>query len=159
MKYPFEHKSTSALQSGHFWALPLSDGSYAACIVRAPGTKNDGTRDTRLFIAGLLDWHGRKLPTPEDLLPRQIAKSGVAHVRSIQRTGAAVLGHVQGNWPAPATTNVFRFMPVWGYGYALAMAERHFVQGLAMEADLPLLGQRALIGLGPANSPASSETP
>jgi hypothetical protein len=27
-------------------------------------------------------------------------------------------------------------MPVWGYGYALAMAERHFVAGLAWELRL-----------------------
>jgi hypothetical protein len=148
MTYPFEPKSTNRLEPGHFWALPLSNGTYGAAVVLSPGTKEDGSRHSRLFIAGLLDWNGKTPPGATDLQRREIAKSGVAHIRAIQRTGGAILGLVNPGWPVPPVTDVFRYMPVWGFEYAQVMAERHFVSGLAWEMDLSGLAKLPQVVVG-----------
>lgn len=145
-KYPFEPKSTSKLEPGHFWALPLSDGTFAAAVVLARGTTEDGKPHARMFIAGLLDWHGKCPPDENAIHCVQIVKSGVAHVRSIKETGSAVLGSIAPAWPLPVTTNVFNYMPVWGYEYALVMAERHFVLGQPMETGLHWRGIPRVLG-------------
>lgn len=53
----------------------------------------DGKPDTRLFLCGLMDWVGSAPPTAESLAGRAVLAQGLAHIKTIQETGGAVLGH------------------------------------------------------------------
>ena len=79
-----------------------------------------------MFLAGLVDWCGEGPPTPDALASKAFIEKGVAHIRSIQRTGGSIIGHLAPTWADPESINVFRYMPVWGYEYAIRLADRHF---------------------------------
>src|SRR5262249_32527133 len=64
MNYPFVPKSTATLEPGQFWSIPLDNGRFACGRVIQLRIEN-GMRDSRLFLAGLMDWWGRKPPTAE----------------------------------------------------------------------------------------------
>lgn len=75
--HPFEPKSIARLQAGQFWAVPLSDGRHACGrVLHVPGTADSLYLNSRVFLAGLMDWSGSEPPTSE-----AIAGCGVlAHV-------------------------------------------------------------------------------
>jgi hypothetical protein len=58
IKYPLIPKSTKRLMPGHFWALPLSDGTFGCGRIIMLKKIEDGNTHSRLFLAGVLDWHG-----------------------------------------------------------------------------------------------------
>lgn len=93
-KYPFRPKSNAYLSPGQYWAIPLSDGRFAAGVVLAvpaPGDEHVAA-NTRAFLAGLLDWTGRRVPAPNDLGEAAVIADGVAHVKTITETGGELLG-------------------------------------------------------------------
>src|SRR6476660_9537596 len=65
--YPFLPRSTKAMLLGQFWAIPLSDGRFACGRVVELRVRDDGTRDSRGFLAGLLDWVGSSNPTSDSI--------------------------------------------------------------------------------------------
>lgn len=89
-KYPFVPKSTKSLIPGQFWAVPLSDGTFACGRVIA---LKSGRYSARAFLAGLLDWHGSKPPTEEDIVGRKTLRQGHAHIKTIVETGGFILGY------------------------------------------------------------------
>jgi hypothetical protein len=90
--YPFVPRSTAALLPGHFWAIPLSDGSFGCGRVielKAPGTVSARVS----FLAAVLDWHADVPPTSDNIAGSQCLDQGQAHLKVITESGGAVLGH------------------------------------------------------------------
>jgi hypothetical protein len=153
--YPFTPKSTRAILPGQFWAIPLSDGRFACGRVIALKIRSDGSLDSRGFLAGLLDWVGDSPPTSDGIAGRPTIDQGGVHIKTIEHTGGALLGHrplkPDGIEPdlflseSPgrncrlqrgfktlrrATPREQRKLPVfstWGYAVIQGIAEKHFV--------------------------------
>jgi hypothetical protein len=124
--YPFTPKSTSKVHPGQFWAIPMEDGGYACGVVLAIRTKDDGTRDSRLFLGGLLDWFGSEIPRPEDILNRPVIERGFAHIKAITENGKEVLGRLDPWWDWPAEVSHRDGIPTWGYAVISILARKHF---------------------------------
>lgn len=150
--YPLVPKSADWLLPGHFWALPLTDGSYGCGrVIEVPAPEHRVNR--MVFLAAVLDWHGAHVPTSESIAGSPCLAQGKAHIRAITRTGGAVLGWrdlgadgiepwlFRGAWFHP-NSSVFRGctplrpqtpadadLPVlgaWGYCFAVHVAEARF---------------------------------
>lgn len=67
LPYPFEPRSSQDLERGHYWAVPLGDGRYAAGVMLAHGQRL-GKRDRTRILVGLLDWVGPSLPSAADVM-------------------------------------------------------------------------------------------
>jgi hypothetical protein len=97
--YPFEPKSNTWLEPGQFWGVPLSDARYACGRVLAvpnegepdPMLWTDG--DSRMFLAGLMDWVGDDPPTADSIAGASLLEQGRANVKTIRHNGRLVLGH------------------------------------------------------------------
>ncbi|MDF1763846.1 MAG: hypothetical protein P1U57_10585 [Oleibacter sp.] len=93
MKYPFVPKSTAYLKEGQIMSIPLSDGSYACGRIlqlKVEGEK----RDSRMFIAGLMDWHGNEPPCSEAISGTKILAHGQVHVKTVKECGAEIVGYL-----------------------------------------------------------------
>ncbi len=91
IQYPFIPKSTAYMQEGQFWDIPLSNGQFACGRVVQFNLRN-GRRDSRLFLAGLLDWCGDEPPTATTIARCQILEQGGAHIRTIEWNHGAIRG-------------------------------------------------------------------
>src|SRR6266571_2363521 len=87
----FKPKSNRHLRPGQFWAIPLADGRFAAGRVMA--VPAFGEKDTRGFVAGLMDWIGARPPDAAALAGRTVVAQGKTRLEAITNTGGAVLGH------------------------------------------------------------------
>ena len=60
--YPFVPKSNAYLRAGQFWAVPLSDGRFGCGRVLDVPKSGDlhVPANSRMFLAGLLDWVGSR---------------------------------------------------------------------------------------------------
>ncbi|GAA3552309.1 immunity 26/phosphotriesterase HocA family protein [Microlunatus spumicola] len=88
---PFVPRSNASLLTGQFWPIPLDNGLFAAGVVLGVPSEvtlpqHAGSR--RLFVAGLLDWHGPDLPDAHVLEGTALRGCGTAHVTSIELTSA-----------------------------------------------------------------------
>jgi hypothetical protein len=153
--YPFEPKSIARLQVGQFWAVPLPDGRRACGrVLHVPGTADSLCLNSRIFLAGLMDWSGPEPPTSEAIAGRGLLAQGRMHVAGIRDTGSLIIGprdleldgiaglrevsHRGGGtvWLyegglrlRPATAEESRTLPVtsvWGRRFIQALAEKHF---------------------------------
>lgn len=88
--YPFTPKSNHWLRPGQFWAIPLSNGRFAAGRVLA--VPAFGARDRVGVVIGLMDWTGDQEPTAADLAGRGVVAQAKARYDAITRNGAAILG-------------------------------------------------------------------
>jgi hypothetical protein len=86
--YPFEPKSTASLLPGQFWAIPLSNGSFACgrVLQLAPKTRV-------MFLAGLMDWYSDLRPNHESIAGANCIEQGAAHIKTILENGRSILGH------------------------------------------------------------------
>jgi hypothetical protein len=89
--YPLRPKSTSSLEPGHFWAVPLGGGYFGCGRVLQLGGSQIGTKRSA-FFGGLQDWIGDAPPTPESIAGSGIARFGVMHLKSITEIGGEILG-------------------------------------------------------------------
>jgi len=89
--YPFVPKSTAMLEPGQYWSIPLDNGRFGCGRVIQLQIKN-GKRDRRAFLAGLMDWWGRKPPTADRIAGCGVVEQGCADIKTIQATGGQVLG-------------------------------------------------------------------
>lgn len=150
-------RSTGPLRRGDVWALPLSDGTFAAAVVLATTAEDphpDSGNGSRIFEAGLLDWHGLAQPDVKDLDKVQILEWGSVHIRAIQSAGGGIFGRLanvdrlnkiflkqprDGQWAAKANglpdptispSDAARLpeIPTYGFGYLTARAEHLLVQ-------------------------------
>lgn len=122
--YPFIPKSTSLLERGQFWAIPLSDGSYGAGCVVGKHLKN-GKPSNRAFLAGVIGWHGSEPPTAEALFGREVFKFAFAHIKVITESGGGVLGKARlklGKLPESAES---LSVSTWGYNVPVLLAHQY----------------------------------
>jgi hypothetical protein len=124
-QFPFTPKSSSSLQSGDYWAVPLLDGSFACGrVIRFLPANLPGTRVG--FVGGLMNWHGRHAPKVSDLAGCGVCEFGRMHILAITTSGGAVIGNL------PLTPEELELVDsgvrvgAWGYGYIVARANRLF---------------------------------
>jgi hypothetical protein len=125
--YPFTPKSNKHLRAGQFWAIPLADGRFAAGRVMA--VPAFGEKDTRGFVAGLIDWIGAAPPDADALAGRPVVAQGQTRVEAVTNTGGAILGHrpleLDGIAAVdPHDMSVGSVHTVWGWRTILNRAER-----------------------------------
>ncbi|GHA09468.1 hypothetical protein GCM10008090_19360 [Arenicella chitinivorans] len=93
MKYPFTPKSTSYLEPGHFWSIPLSNGRFACGVVVSKLVDmHENKLSTKSFLAALIDWSGNQPPTQELIKGCDAIKVGEAHIKAITTTGSCIVG-------------------------------------------------------------------
>ena len=89
--YPFVPRSTVALKPGHFWAIPLRDGSFGCGrVIQLMPRSGNGARVS--FLAGVLDWHSEVTPNSELISGAECLSQGRAHLKVITETGGEILG-------------------------------------------------------------------
>ena len=89
--YPFKPTSTTKLQPGDFWALPLADGKVGCGRVIA--IKTDARPGQRsMLLAGVMDWVGTAPPSAESIAGCATHAQGEIHLRCIRETGGEILG-------------------------------------------------------------------
>lgn len=115
----FTPRSTSRLERGHFWAIPLPTGNYGAgCVVGHRIIPGSLKRHSRLFLAGVLGWSGAHPPTAEQLAGCAVYRHGFAHIRTILESGGSVLGKAEinfGSLPSECA-GPCDSIKTWGYG-------------------------------------------
>jgi hypothetical protein len=126
-EYPFEPKSNKRLRAGQFWAIPLADGRFA--VGRVMAVPAFGDRDTRGFVAGLLDWIGATPPDAEAVAGRSVVVQGKTRIEAITNTGGSILGLRPLELDAlvaidPNDIRVGSVHPVWGWRTILNLAEK-----------------------------------
>lgn len=126
-QYPFEPKSNKLLRAGQFWAIPLADGRFAAGRVMA--VPAFGEKDTRGFVAGLLDWIDTAPPDAEAIAGRSVVAQGKTRVEAVSKTGGLILGLRPLELDAlvaidPNDMSVGSVHPVWGWRTILNRAEQ-----------------------------------
>jgi hypothetical protein len=91
--YPFVPKSAALLVPGEFWAIPLSDGTFACGrVIQVKPTRPSGPVSRVNFLAGLLDWHSHEAPTSESIAGAACLAQGKAHFKTITKSGGRILG-------------------------------------------------------------------
>ncbi len=164
LHYPFVPRSTAYLREGQFWHIPLSDSSFACGRVLQFDLRN-GKRHSRLFLAGLLDWHAMQLPTVESIAGSALLRQGLAHIQTVAWNNGAILGHRPleadglepflelSEWPHPgckllkgfdtlrqATLRERKTLYVqsgWGNEFIKLLAEEYFVEKTPPRRKLP----------------------
>jgi hypothetical protein len=81
--YPFKAKSTAYLQPGQFWAIDLTRHGYAFKGRYGCGRVLELDGNKQLFLAGLMNWVGTKLPTSESIAGCTLLEQSVSHVHRI----------------------------------------------------------------------------
>ena len=90
-KYPFIPKSTTFMREGHFWDIPLSNGQYA-CGRILQFDYSTGKKNSRSFLAGLIDWVGDNPPTYETIAGAGLLVQGFTHVITFVRNNWSIIG-------------------------------------------------------------------
>jgi hypothetical protein len=150
VRYPFVPKSTAYLLPGQFWSIPLTNGRFACGRVLELHRKQ-----SRMFLAGLLNWSADTPPTSESIAGSQSLDQGEVHICTIGENGGEILGwrsleddaiepwlflsqgmvlrgcSVQQGYRylRPATVEDGQRYPVfstWGYQVIKLVAEHHF---------------------------------
>jgi hypothetical protein len=112
--YPFLPRSTRWLKRGHFWAIPLGCELYGAgCVVGS--SLRDGKRDTRLFIAGVVQWTGSQPPTSAELFGRPLVDFAFAHLKAITEDGGLVIGQAAIRFADAPVAAEGLSMSTWGF--------------------------------------------
>lgn len=147
--YPFIPKSTSHLKPGHFWAFPLREKKYACGVVLQLVHK-----DSRTFVAGLLNWTGSIKPFGDELKDCEILEHGQVHVKNIVESSSEILGKI--SWEqsrleiplslsespgpscmlqkgtvilgkaSPEQQKELKVFGTWGFRFISRLAEKHF---------------------------------
>ncbi len=158
--YPFVPRSNAHLLPGHIWGIPLRDRRFACGVVVAVPTAEEAPHhliNSRMFVAGLLDWVGEQLLAPPSVDDRRLLTWGFGHIKMIGANGGAVFGrrsvpldqdgalngvshrlggtvglYQEGRMVRAATPAEARDLPVigtWGFTYVVRLAEHVFVDG------------------------------
>src|SRR5580704_3892482 len=79
------------MEVGQFWSIPLQ-GPWFACGRVLQFSEDNGRRDSRIFLAGLIDWIGTASPTSEGISGAGLVTHGAAHVNTIAANNGQILG-------------------------------------------------------------------
>lgn len=167
IKYPFVPKSTVSLLPGQFWSFPLLGNRYACGRVLQLRYNADGKQDTRMFLAGLLDWCDHTPPTFESIAGAKLIAHGSAHTRAISMNSGQVLGlrpleldaieipltlDSQGgsgcrirrgyellDLASEEQLNTLKVFSTWGYQVINVIAEHHFLRSNPAVKSLTLV--------------------
>lgn len=127
MKYPIKPKSTSKMEQGQFWPVPIGGGRFSCGVVLALVATNSGKKDSRTFLAGLLDWVGDMPPSAEKLDECAVLDKGFAHIKTITETGGELLGKLEINLGFPEVVSETDSINTWGYNSIAKKAAKHHV--------------------------------
>jgi len=155
MKYPFIPKSTAYLEGGHIISIPLSNSTYS-CARVLQCEKADGTRDSRYFVIGLMDWNEPCQPSSDYIAGLEIIDHGQVHIKTIRECSSAIVGHRDlkiDNIDTPLSLDespgsnchlrkgldilrvatpeeqrTLKIFSTWGYNVLKIKAEKHFVR-------------------------------
>jgi len=127
MNYPFTPKSTSYLEPGQFWAVPLSNGNYGCGVVLAK-LISSGKIESRLFLGALIDWCGTEEPTPENIIGSSFLKTGAVHIKAIHTTGGNIIGKTEFSNLPQSPEEYTDSIVTMGYGVIEKMAENSCVK-------------------------------
>ncbi|HEY0008661.1 MAG TPA: hypothetical protein VGB55_08050 [Tepidisphaeraceae bacterium] len=117
-RFPFVPKSTAFLREGQCWAVPLADGRYGCGYIVAVYPS-----ERRMFLAGLTNWFGEKLPVPADLAGHFVIEQAMAHIKTITENGRQILGCC--DTPLKVVAKQCDPYTTWGYKVITLLAERH----------------------------------
>jgi hypothetical protein len=155
LKYPFIPKSTAYLKPGHFWSIPLDNGGFACGRVVELAFDENGKQNSRIFLAGLMNWTDDKPPTSESIANCRFIEQGEVHIKTIRENNGEIIGFrsleednlepllflsESGGGPncylqkgleflRPATKEERKLYPAlggWGYKVIKILAEKHF---------------------------------
>ena len=125
--YPFIPKSTSRLERGQFWAIPLADGSFGAgCVVRRHYARDQypkGKASSRTFIAGVVAWHGDTQPTAQALDGCALFRHAFAHIKVITSSGGQILGQAALAFSGAPEAASALSMSTWGFNVPTILAQ------------------------------------
>ena len=122
---PFAPKSTSYLKPGHFWSIPIGDNRFGCGVVLALHLNREGKRETRSFLAGLLDWNGDAPPTASHITNREVIATRFAHIKTILMSGREIIGEVTPWWDCAAEVAGNDDIPTAGYNVLNILAKKH----------------------------------
>jgi hypothetical protein len=127
MKYPLTPKSTSYIEPGQIWAIPLSNGKYACGVVLAKLKSKEGI-EKRAFYAALLNWCDKAPPNTENVRASGFLEKGALHVKSISNIGSEIIGKADFEDLPPNPSEYTHEIVTMGYNVFSAVAEKHFVE-------------------------------
>lgn len=117
----FVPRSTTRLERGHYWSIPLPSGQFGAgCVVGR--AVREGKTSPRLFLAGVIEWISNAPPRSEDLFGREIYRLGFAHIKAITESGGEILGKAQLQFRSLPLESASDEIPTWGYGVPVVLA-------------------------------------
>ncbi len=123
-KFPLKPKSTSRIEQGQFWTVPLENGGFGCGVVLAKVT-NQGKLDTRMFLAGLLNWFDDAQPTLHKIQGAPVIETGFAHIKSITETGGEIIGSGYVVLNTPREIQGTDATSTWGYNFISNLAGKH----------------------------------
>jgi hypothetical protein len=126
--FPFQPKSTAHLRPGQYWAIRLKDGRYACGQVLKLLARN-GKLESRVFLAGLLDWCEAHEPRATDICGRKPVEQGAVHVKTITEAGGRILGEVPVADSAVTVIEMTDDIRRWGYNVINILAEKRYGGG------------------------------
>ena len=151
--YPFIPRSTAQLEPGQFWTFTMRNSEYACGVVLQLVSFGDKT-NTRMFVAGLLNWTGSQKPTSDDLVKCAVIEHGEVHIKTITENSGEILGKIP--WDesrleiplslsespgpncmlqrgseilgkaSPEQQENLDVFGTWGYRFICRLAEKHF---------------------------------
>jgi len=132
IEYPYQPKSTSYIEQGQYWSLPLDGGGFGCGVVIAK-VANHGNIDSREFLAGLLDWFGESEPTIGQIENTSILEKGYAHIKTITETGGLILGPGVNVLNMPEIVESSDSISTWGYNFICALANKYSTVNKALK--------------------------
>lgn len=125
---PFAPRSNTYLLPGDFWAIPLSDGRFAAGRVLT--RQAFGPTDRVGVIVGLLDWAADEPPSQDAIAGARVAAWSLTGFEAISMTSGQILGNrpleLDGIEPPVLTYQVGERTSVWGWRTIVLKAEERF---------------------------------
>ena len=88
--------------------------------------KENGKRDSRRFLAGLLDWAGSHQPTAAEIFGRRVVAHAYAHLKTITENGGVLVGEVEPWWSWPPESENIDNTPTWGYSAISKLARKYY---------------------------------
>ena len=128
MNYPFIPKSTSHLEPGQYWPIPLSNGRYGCGVVLAK-LQRDGKSETRVFYAGLLQWCSKLQPNADTIKNCGFVKKGALHIKAIISIGSEITGKADFKDLPPNPSEYTYDIVTMGYDVINIVAEKQFAAG------------------------------
>lgn len=149
--FPYLPKSVLSMMRGDFWAIPLSNSTFACGRVLQLGSEIQ-PRLLKAFWGCVLDWNSPDLPNHDNIAGAKSIREGSMHILAIESTGGAILGSrslaLDGLAPSEtvAAGLIYRGFGIirpaanadyenlqshsaWGLSFAEVLAEKWFVGG------------------------------